>query len=87
MNACCHIADPAKPRTLLLCDWCGGGKTHVTRIASVVEKGVIIVIVPLLTLSADQLSKFIYANQAYSMVKAHHVGKEFNDLWAKYDKL
>ena len=87
MIACRHLADLSKPQTLLLCDRCGSGKTHVTRIAGVTKKGIKLVIVPLITLAADQLSKFVDANQAYGTVKAHHVNKEFNTSWAKYNEL
>ena len=36
-----HVSNPSNPWTILPCNRCGGGKTHVTLIAGVVKKGVI----------------------------------------------
>ena len=68
-----HLADPSRPRTLLLAERTGGGKTHVTRVVGTVERGVTLVIVPLLALSADQLAKFKEGNQDYGSIEAHHM--------------
>ena len=68
-----HLADPSRPRTLLLAERTCGGKTHVTRVVGTVERGVTLVIVPLLALSADQLAKFKEGNQDYGSIEAHHM--------------
>ena len=51
----------------------GGGKTHITRVAGVVERGIVLVVVMLHSLSADQMAKFTSANQAYGTVTAHNL--------------
>jgi len=48
ITALLHLLDPTKPRNLLLVDRTGGGKTHVTRVAGVIERGIILIIIPLL---------------------------------------
>ena len=58
-----HLIDPSKSRNIIICDQTGSGKTHVYRIAGVIERGLICTVVPLLMLSADQLAKFKEANQ------------------------
>jgi hypothetical protein len=36
-KALCHLFDPSKPRVLLFVDRMGSGKTHIARVAGVVE--------------------------------------------------
>ena len=81
--ACRHLGDPSRPKTLLLIDRTGGGKTHVTRVVGCVERGVVLIIVPLLALSADQLAKFKEGSQAYGTVEAHHMDELVKESRAK----
>ena len=78
-KALCHIGNPHKPRVLLLVERTGGGKTHVFKVAGVVEKGLVYIMQNLHSLSADQLSKFQGANQAYGSVSAHNL----DEVWAQ----
>jgi superfamily II DNA helicase RecQ len=86
-KALCHLFDPSKPRVLLVVDRTGSGKTHITRVAGVVEKGITLVIINLHSLSADQMSKFVGANQAYGTVEAHSVDEVYNLSRRKYNEL
>ena len=73
LEAILHIVSPTTPNQLLLVDRTGGGKTHVTRTAGIMLRGIIIIFIPLLSLSADQHSKFNVAAQRYGCVNAIHL--------------
>ena len=75
VKALCHLFDPSTPRSLLVVDRTGSGKTHITRVAGVVEKGITLILINLHSLSADQMAKFVDANQAYGTVEAHNAGR------------
>jgi superfamily II DNA helicase RecQ len=55
LSAVSHIINRAMPNKLLLVARTGIGKTHVTRIAGVILRGIVLIIIPLLSLSADQI--------------------------------
>ena len=86
-KALCHIFDPSKPRALLVVDRTGSGKTHITRVAGVVEKGITLIIINLHSLSADQMAKFVEANQAYGTVEAHNADEVFTQSRREYYSL
>ena len=48
ITALLHLLNPTKPRNLLLVHRTGGGETHVTRVAGVIGRGIILIIIPLL---------------------------------------
>ena len=57
----------------------GYGKTHFVRtLGTVLPGGVIVIIVPLLSLSADQMKKMIGASQEYGSVETHHMDENSN---------
>ena len=86
-KALCHVFDPSCPRSLLIVDRTGSGKTHITRVAGVVEKGITLININLHSLSADQMAKFVTANQAYGAVEAHNVDELFSQSRLKYNAL
>ena len=71
IKALLHLPDPTKPHNLLLLlvNRTGGSKTRVTRLAGIIKRGIILIIIPLLTLSADQIAKFLAGNERW-----HHRG-------------
>jgi superfamily II DNA helicase RecQ len=73
MQAIKHVLMPSTPNTLFLIDRTGGGKSHVIRTLGAILKGIIIVFIPILSLSADLLEKFRTASQRFGSVHAHHV--------------
>ena len=83
----CHLGNPSKPRHVLVVMRPGGGKTHITRVAGVVERGIVLVVVMLHSLSADQMAKFTSANQAYGTVTAHNLDELFERSPEKYRDL
>ena len=87
VKALCHLFDPSTPRSLLVVDRTGSGKTHITRVAGVVEKGITLILINLHSLSADQMAKFVDANQAYGTVEAHNADEVCNQSRRKYNDL
>jgi superfamily II DNA helicase RecQ len=61
-KATVRLANPLRPSDLLIVDRTGSGKTHVTRIVDVAGKGIVLVIINLHTLTANQMAKFIGHN-------------------------
>ena len=58
---------------LLLVHRTGGGKSHIMRMIGSLVAGITVVIVPLLTLCADQIRKILEASQKYASCEAHHI--------------
>ena len=87
IKAAMHLIDLLKSRNIIIYDRTGLGKTHITCIVGAIERGVICTIVPLLTLSADQLAKFRRASQSFGTIKAHHMDKPFKESHSKYNQL
>ena len=83
----CHLGNPSKPRHVLVVMRPGGRKTHITRVAGSVERGIVLVVVMLHSLSADQMAKFTSANQAYGTVTAHNLDELFERSPEKYRDL
>lgn len=51
----------------------GYGKTHFVRVFGCMLRGVIVIIVPLLSLSADQMKKMMHANQEFGSIEVHNL--------------
>ena len=61
------------PNKLLLVARTGIGKMHVMRIAGIMLRGIVLIIIPLLSILADQIRKFRDANQAFGSVSVYHL--------------
>ena len=57
----------------------GYGKTHFVRVLGCLLRGVFVIIVPLLSLSADQIKKMLGANNDHGSVEAHHLDECSDD--------
>ena len=86
-KAAARLADPSRPSDLLLVDRTGSGKTHTTRMIGVAKKGITLMVITLHTLTANELAKFIGANQAYSTIEAHNVNEMLHNSKVEYQKL
>ena len=58
---------------LLLVHRTGGGKSHILRMVGSLVGGIVVVIVPLLTLCADQIRKILEASPKYASCEAQHI--------------
>jgi len=56
----------------------GGGETHILRTLGVIERGIVLIFIPLLTLSADVMHKFEVANTTWGNVGAYHLDELYN---------
>ena len=61
----------------------GWGVQRVVR-EVLTKRGIIIIIIPLLTLSADQIAKFICGDQRYGTIEIHHMDKMYKESYEKY---
>ena len=87
LSAVSRIINRAMPNKLLLVARTGIGKTHVTRIAGVILRGIVLIIIPLLSLSADQIRKFCDANQAFGSVDVYHLDELSQASYSKRQEL
>ena len=62
LEACYRLLHPHCPDYLGVVHRMGGGKTHILRNLGVIEWGIILIFIPLLTLSANVMHKFENAN-------------------------
>jgi hypothetical protein len=56
----------------------GARKTHIFCTLGVIEQGIVLMFIPLLTLSANVVSKFTYANQRFGAIIIQHFVKLYN---------
>jgi len=68
-----RLLHPVHPNHLAIIQRTGAGKTHILRTLSVIERGIILILIPLLTLSADVMSKFTCANLKFGAVTVQHL--------------
>ena len=54
------------------------GKTHFLWMLGVMERGIILIFIPLLTLSADVMPKFKCTNPHFGAVVIHHLDKIYD---------
>ena len=73
LSAVSHILGHNTPNKLLLVARTGVGKTHVTRTAGVILRGITLIIIPLLSLSADQLRKFNCGDEQFGSINVVHL--------------
>jgi len=73
-----HLLHPVRPNHLAVIQRTGAGKTHILQMLGVIERGIILIFIPLRTLSTDVMSKFKCANQKFSAVAIQHLDKLFD---------
>ena len=57
---------------LIVIDHTGGGKSHILRMLAKMVNGIILVIIPLLALTADQMANVINAIQLHGSFESHY---------------
>ena len=67
------LIDPSLPNAVLAVYRTGLGKSHVIRMIGVLDRGICMIFIPLLTLSADVMKKFQSACQHFGSVRAYHL--------------
>jgi hypothetical protein len=61
INAVFCLLHPMKPNHLAVIEQTVAGKTHILWMLGVIEWGIVLIFIPLLTLLADVMSKFTFA--------------------------
>jgi hypothetical protein len=64
LDAVYRLLHPVRPNHLAVIQGTGAGKTHILQTLGVIERGIILILIPLLTLSADphKMPKLIHNN-------------------------
>ena len=63
------------PGKLLVVDQTASGKSYILCMIATMVGGIVLVIVPLLLLAADQMAKVRVALQCHGSIEAHHIDK------------
>ena len=87
LEVCYHLLHPHCPDYLVVVHWTGGGKTHILRTLGVIERGIILIFIPLLTLSADVMHKFEDANTTWGNVGAYHLDELYDSNCSAFTRL
>ena len=73
-----RLLHPLRPNHLAVIQRTGAGKTHILRTLGVIDRGIILIFISLLTLSTDVMSKFTCTNQQFSAVAVQHLDELFD---------
>jgi len=87
LEACYRLLHPHHPDYLVVVHRTGGGKTHILRTLGVIERGMIFIFIPLLTLSADVMHKFEDANTTWGNVGAYHLDELYDSNRSAFTRL
>ena len=79
--------DPDRPDVVLAIYATGSGKTHLIRTVGAIERGIVLIFIPLLTLSADVMAKFTDALQQYGEITVHHLDELWDNNKSKYGEV
>jgi superfamily II DNA helicase RecQ len=82
-----RLLHPVRPNNLAAIQQTGAGKTHILRMLGVMERGIVLIVIPLLTLSADVMSKFTCADQRFGTVMVQHLGELYDGNKKVYHEL
>ena len=66
------LLHPVRPNHLAVIQQTGAGKTRILRTLGVIERGIVLIFIPLLTLCANVMSKFTCANQNFGAIPVQH---------------
>jgi hypothetical protein len=78
LEASYHLLHPHRPNSLVVVHLTGGGKMHILRTLGVIKQGIVLIFIPLLTLSVDVMHKFESFDQLWGNVGVYHLDKLYN---------
>jgi superfamily II DNA helicase RecQ len=78
LEACFCLLHPHHPNSLVVVHWTGGRKSHILHTLGVIERGIILIFIPLLTLSANVMHKFESADPTWGNVGVYHLDNFFD---------
>ena len=87
LDAIYCLLQPVLPDHLAVIQRTGPGKTHILWTLGVMKRGIILIFIPLLTLSANVMSKFKCANPRIGAVVIQHLDKIYDTNRQVYREL
>ncbi len=87
LKACFCLLHPHRPNSLMVVHQTGGRKTNILRTLGVIKRGIILIFIPLLTLSTNVMHKFKLSNPTWGNVGVYHLEKIFDCNRSVYQKL
>ncbi len=87
LDAVYRLLHPMHPNHLAVIQRTGAGKRHILRTLGVMERGIVLIFIPLLTLSANVMLKFKCADQCFGAVAIQHLDKLYGSNRQVYNKL
>ncbi len=87
LKACFCLLHPHHPNSLVVVHQTGGRKTNILCTLGVIKRGIILIFIPLLTLSANVMHKFESSNPTWGNVGVYHLDKIFDYNRSAYKKL
>ena len=82
-----RLLHPVCPNNLAVLQQIGADKTYILQTLGVMERGIVLIVIPLLTLSTDVMSKFTCANQCFGAVTVQHLDKLYDGNKKVYHEL
>eukprot|EP00956_Cyclotella_meneghiniana_P008997 scaffold12325_cov40-Cyclotella_meneghiniana.AAC.2 len=81
------LFDPNRPDAIIAVYPTGSGKSHAMRVIGAMQRGIHLVFIPLLTLSADVMAKFSSASQSHGSVRAYHLDELYDNNKTRYQEV
>ncbi len=78
IDAVYHLLHPLRTNYLAVIQHTGASKMHIVQMLGVMERGIVLIFIPLLTLSADVMSKFTSADHHFGGVMVQHLDELYN---------
>ena len=87
LNAVYCLLHPVLPDHLAVIQRTDAGKMHIIRTLGMMEHGIVLIFIPLLTLFADVMSEFKCADQRYGAITIQHLDKLYDANRQVYKEL
>jgi len=87
LEVCYHLLHPHHLNHLIVVHRTGGGKTYILQTLDVIERGITLIFIPLLTLSADVMHKFEHTATTWGNVGVYHLDELFDSNCSAFARL
>ena len=79
------LFDPNTSNNIIVAFPTGSGKSHIIRVVGTMHRGITLIFIPLLTLSANVMAKFDSAFQSSGSVRSYHLDELFDNNKETYN--
>ena len=86
-NVIVTLFDPNTPNNMIAAFPTGSGKSHIIRVVGTMHRGITLIFIPLLTLSANVMAKFDSAFQSSGSVRSYHLDELFDNNKERYNEV